>query len=137
MHLYQTDGSDGLIKTVRIFLGIGILILSIASINYVNLSTARAMIRAKEVSVRKMIGAGKFQLFVQFIFESILVFLLATVAAMLLTALSMPVNNHISGQNLSFSLFNPNIWMVILIVVASHWHYPAFTRLCCYPHLSR
>lgn len=119
MHLYQTDGSDGLIKTVRIFLGIGILILFIASINYVNLSTARAMIRAKEVSVRKMIGAGKFQLFVQFIFESILVFLLATVAAMLSTALLMPVYNRISGQTLSFSLFNPNIWMVILIVVVS------------------
>lgn len=119
MHLYQTDGSDGFIQTVRIFLGVGLLILFIACVNYVNLSTARATIRAKEVSVRKMIGAGKFQLFVQFVLETVLVFFLATVAAMLLTSLLMPVYNSIAGKNMSFSLLDANIWTMILIVVAS------------------
>lgn len=119
MHLYQTDGSDGLIKTVRIFLGIGILILFIACINYVNLSTARAMIRAKEVSVRKMIGAGKIQLFVQFILETLLVFVFATIAAMLLTRLLMPAYNNFTGKNMVFSMLDTNIWVVISVVVVS------------------
>jgi len=67
MHLYRADGTDGGYSTVRMFLIIAILILVIACINYVNLSTARSMLRAKEVSLRKIVGAARVQLFVQFI----------------------------------------------------------------------
>jgi putative ABC transport system permease protein len=117
MHLYKTDGSEGLMQTVRFFLIVGILILIIACINYVNLSTARSLVRAKEVSIRKMIGAGKAQLFIQFIIETVLVFIFATITALLLAGLLMPVYNNIAGKNMAFSLLNPNIWMIVCITV--------------------
>ncbi|ULT27386.1 hypothetical protein KUH03_11925 [Sphingobacterium sp. E70] len=63
MHLYQMDGSDGGIGTVHIFIGIALVILVIASINYINLSTARSLSRSKEVGIRKIIGAGRKELF--------------------------------------------------------------------------
>ncbi|SEI53647.1 putative ABC transport system permease protein [Dyadobacter sp. SG02] len=119
MHLYQTDGSDGLIRIVRIFLVVGILILFIACVNYINLATARAVVRAKEVSVRKMIGAGKFQLFMQFILETVLVFFLATLAAMILAYLLMPFYNNLTGKSMSFTLLNTDIWVMVGVVVFS------------------
>jgi putative ABC transport system permease protein len=59
MHLYKADGTDGGIESVRMFVIIAMLILIIACINYVNLSTARSMLRSKEVSMRKIVGAAK------------------------------------------------------------------------------
>ena len=70
LHLYAPDGSSSGMQTVKIFAIVALLILSIASINYINLSTARAMLRSKEVSVRKIIGAARMQLFLQFILET-------------------------------------------------------------------
>lgn len=118
MHLYKTDGSEGQIRIVRIFLIVGILILVIACINYINLSTARSMLRAREVSVRKMIGAGKGQLFIQFIIETALAFIIATVAALVLARLLMPLYNSIAGKNMVFSLADKSIWFLVGIAVA-------------------
>ncbi len=81
MHLYNADMTNKGIETVRIFIIIALLILVIACINYVNLSTARSMLRAKEISMRKIVGAGKTQLFMQFIVETALLFSLAAVLA--------------------------------------------------------
>src|ERR1700754_1511608 len=100
MHLYKTDGSNGGIETVRTFAIVAILILVIACINYVNLSTARSMLRAKEVSMRKIIGAGKFQLFMQFMVETTMLFLIATVFAVGLMYVPMPFYNSFSGKQL-------------------------------------
>ena len=113
MHLYKADGSDAGMDTVRIFMIVAILILAIACINYVNLSTARAVLRAKEVSLRKIVGAGRSQLFFQFILETGLFFLLATGFAMILIFLLMPVFNQISGKELLFRLDDSRIWSVI------------------------
>lgn len=112
MHLYKADGSEGLMQTVRIFLIVGMLILLIACINYVNIATARSMLRAREVSVRKMIGAGRVQLFIQFVVETTLVFLMAMTAAMVLVRFLMPLYNNISGKELEFNLTAPGIWLV-------------------------
>src|SRR5258708_15511626 len=60
-------------KTVYIFSVLGVFLLVIACINYVNLTTARASLRAKEVSIRKIVGAGRQSLFIQFILESLLI----------------------------------------------------------------
>ena len=79
IHLVAADGNSSALQTVRIFFIVAILILFIACINYVNLSTARSMIRSKEVSVRKIIGAARAQLFIQFIAESALLFLFASI----------------------------------------------------------
>ena len=118
MHLYKADGSNGGIETVRIFTIIALLILCIACINYVNLSTARSMLRSKEVSLRKIVGAAKFQLFVQFILETAFLFLIASALAVALIYLLMPLYNRISGKEISIRLTDYHIWMIILFAIA-------------------
>jgi putative ABC transport system permease protein len=117
MHLYRSDGSDGGYSTVRMFFIIAILILVIACINYVNLSTARSMLRAKEVSLRKIVGAGRGQLFFQFIIETTLLFLFATVLGLGLVYVLLPLFNEISGKELILNLTNYRIWEIILFTV--------------------
>lgn len=117
MHLYNADGKDHGIQTVRIFIIIALVILLIACINYVNLSTARSLLRAKEISVRKIIGAAKMQLFMQFLAETALLFLIATLFALFAIYLLMPVFNQLAGKQLVFNLRNPHIWLIITITV--------------------
>ena len=119
LHLYAADGSARAMQTVRTFLLVAILILLIACINYVNLSTARSMVRAKEVSVRKIIGAAKFHLFIQFIFESALLFAIGSVLALVIVKMLFPLFNDISGKQLVFNLMNSNMWKVIGIAIVS------------------
>ncbi|MCF6402095.1 ABC transporter permease [Chitinophaga filiformis] len=116
VHLYNPDLSEGAIKIVRIFLIIAVVILLIACVNYVNLSTARAMQRAAEVGVRKIVGASRRQLFIQFVWESVLVFMLALVLAIAIILLLIPFYNNLTGKHLSFSL--QNLQMVLAIGLA-------------------
>ena len=113
IHLVGADGNTGALKTVRIFLAIAILILFIAGINYVNLSTARSMIRSKEVGVRKIIGAGRSQLFIQFILESALIFGIAAILAFALIYALLPLYNTLAGKHLLFDLRNGSVWLLI------------------------
>lgn len=117
MHLYKADMSDGGISTVRIFIIIGILILVIACINYVNLSTARSMLRSKEISMRKIIGAAKTHLFMQFIVETALLFSLAAVLAIGLIFILIPVFNQISGKEMSLDLTDYHIWTTLFLAI--------------------
>jgi len=118
LHLYAPDGNPAAMQTVRIFTIVAILILFIACVNYVNLSTARSMLRSKEVSVRKIIGAQRAQLFMQFIFESATIFALGSLVAVILIKILFPFYNEISGKNLVFSFSNINMWLVILFSIA-------------------
>jgi putative ABC transport system permease protein len=109
------SGSDGDRKTIFIFSLIGLLILGIACINYVNLATARASKRAKEVGVRKVVGAGSGRLFGQFLAESTLMVGLATVLGVLLAQLALPMFNELSGKTLDRSDFlQPEVLRVVL-----------------------
>ncbi|WP_127128484.1 ABC transporter permease [Pseudoflavitalea rhizosphaerae] len=117
MHLYNADGTDGGIGTVRIFIIIAIFILLIACVNYVNLSTARAMLRAKEVSLRKIIGAARWQLFMQFIAETTLLFIAATIISLMLVVVLTPVFNMISGKELSVNFGSWHVWALVLITI--------------------
>lgn len=120
LHLYNTDGSDGALQSVNIFFIVGLLILLIACINYVNLSTARAMMRAKEVSIRKIIGAQRRQLFAQFVIETALFFTIALLLSFAAVELLMPVYNKVSGKQMIFDLTDVNVWKVIgLLVIAT------------------
>lgn len=119
MHLYNADGTDKGISTVRIFIVIALVILVIACINYVNLSTARAMLRAKEISMRKIIGAAKMQLFMQFVVETALLFLLSSALAILVIYNLMPAFNNIAGKQLVFNLADHHIWFVIAGTIAA------------------
>ncbi len=129
MHLYNADGSDGGIQTVRIFSIIAILILIIACINYVNLSTARAMLRARDISMRKIIGARRIQLFFQFILETAILFAISFILAVTVMYLLMPVYNEFSGEQLRFDLANGSLWLCIgatlVLTLALSSIYPA------------
>jgi len=113
LHLIAPDGNSSALQTVRIFLIVAILILCIACINYVNLSTARSMLRSKEVTMRKIIGAARGQLFLQFIIESVLLFLLASVLSLCIIYLLLPLYNEISGRHLLFSFSNGRVLVVV------------------------
>jgi putative ABC transport system permease protein len=117
VHLYRSDGGDGGIGTVRMFAIVAILILVIACINYVNLSTARSMLRAKEVSLRKIVGAARLQLFMQFIVETALLFVLAIIISLVLVYALIPAFNVISGKEIILNFGDYHIWEVISITI--------------------
>ena len=119
LHLIAADGNGNALQTVRIFLIVAILILCIACINHVNLSTARSMLRSKEVSMRKIIGAARAQLFLQFIIESVLLFLFASGLSLLIIYLLLPLYNQISGRHLLFSFSNGGVLMVVACAIIS------------------
>ena len=106
---------NGDIKFVYIFSGIALFILLIACINYMNLSTARSTLRAKEIGIRKVAGAHRREIIVQFLSESVLVSWMAMLFALGLTALLLPVLNKISGQQLSLGILCH--WQIILPVL--------------------
>ncbi|HVW15139.1 MAG TPA: ABC transporter permease [Mucilaginibacter sp.] len=118
MHLYSADMNDAGIGTVRIFTVIALLILVIACINYVNLSTARSMLRSREISMRKIVGAAKSHLFMQFIIETAVLFCIAALLAIGVAYTLMPVFNNISGKQMVLDLSDYHIWMVILCTIA-------------------
>jgi putative ABC transport system permease protein len=88
---------------IYLFLGIGLLILLIACVNFMNLATARAANRAKEVGVRKTVGAQRGQLTMQFLGESLLLSVFAIVLALVFTVLFLPVFSDIIGSEVAFS----------------------------------
>jgi len=118
IHLVSANGNNLALRMVQVFMLVVILLLVIASINYVNLSTARCLTRAREVSIRKIIGAQKGQLFLQFFIETIILFCFATALAFVLIYLLMPLYNNLSGKRLSFSLSDINVWLTALIAIA-------------------
>jgi putative ABC transport system permease protein len=128
---YSTEeASLGDIKYVYIFSVIAVLVLVIASINYVNLATARAADRAKEVGLRKVVGAMRQQLFAQFMGESIVITVLSFLVAFLLAQLMLPVFNQLTGKEFTFSsllsptFFSISLGMLVLIALLSG-AYPA------------
>jgi putative ABC transport system permease protein len=102
----------------RIFLAIALIVLLIACVNFMNLSTARSAERAREVGIRKSIGALRLQLGLQFLSESLLLSLLALVLAIGLVALSIRFVNSLSGRQLQLVLFQ-NPWLIVAFVVGT------------------
>lgn len=100
-HLEYEMEKVGDIKYVYIFSGVALLILLIACINYVNLATSRSLDRAKEVGIRKVVGAHRRQLVFQFLSESLLFVLLAAIASYLLAYWLIPSFNTLSGESIS------------------------------------
>lgn len=117
-------------KVVYIFLSIAVLILLIACINFMNLSTIRAVERSKEVGLRKVMGALRNHLVWQFIGESILLTLISCTLSIGLLQLLMPVYNNLLGYELAVSWASPAIYLfllgVILVVGFLAGSYPAF-----------
>ena len=128
---FQKPGGTATAKAqaCRLFLIVAIAVILIACINYVNISTARASNRNKEVFVKNILGARKIKLFFQFLNESVLLFFLSLVVVTLFLPSVFPVFNQIAGKQLEFQLFSTQTLMVyglaFLTVVLCAGIYPA------------
>jgi putative ABC transport system permease protein len=128
-HMYSPQGG-GLIQSLAIFSAVALFVLFIACINFMNLSTAKAATRAKEVGVRKIVGARKTDLIRQFIGESLMLSLVTLVIAIALLAAFLPVFNELLGKQLSLRLlFKPVVVLgflgIALFTGALAGFYPA------------
>lgn len=118
-HFEKEMGANSDILYVYIFSVVALLILLVASVNFINMATAQAFSRMKEVGVRKVLGARKMELVRQFLGESVLMTLLATIIALLICLLALPFYNELTAKNLSFrTLFAPDNMLIILAVVS-------------------
>jgi predicted permease len=105
--------AGGRIEYVRLFSIVAIFILLIACINFMNLTTARSMKRAKEIGIRKVVGAVRGALIRQFIGEAILLALFGGVVALTFVWLAMPTFNALTQKNMSLPLSAPGFWLSI------------------------
>ncbi len=109
--------AGGRIDYIKMILFAAFLLLCIACINFVNLTTARATRQAKEVGVRKVIGATRKSLIFQFLAEAFLTTIFATVLAIILTEFSFGYFAQVTGRELSFAFDQPIFWAIILGVI--------------------
>ncbi len=124
-------GSNSNIGTIYVFTAIAVFILIIACLNYINLSTARYALRAKEVGLRKVIGATRPQLIKQFIGETFLFSFIALPLSVMLAELFLPLFNSLSGKKLAVhyldnTLLLPGLAFIILCVGFASGIFPAF-----------
>lgn len=117
-HLYSEfkagENTGGTIQYVWMFGLIGIFVLLLACINFMNLSTARSQKRAKEVGVRKAVGSVRKQLVFQFLTESVMIAFMALSLAILMAQIALPYFNQLADKNLHIPLYNPIFWLLIL-----------------------
>lgn len=135
IHLYSTKEFEpevnGSARTVYFLLVIAVFIIIIAWVNYVNLSTARAVERAREVGIRKVMGSVRRQLVVQFLSESIIINLIAGCLAFILFQVGLPFFRDLTGQPLPLDFItNPGFWYQFLLLLFTgsilSGLYPAF-----------
>lgn len=124
-------GQPGDITNVYIFAAIAVFMLLIACINFMNLSTAGASKRSKEVGIRKVLGSLKAELVKQFLFESIIIAAIALLLAMGLIYLALPAFNQLADQQLSLNFFEhplllPTLILFVLFTGILAGSYPAF-----------
>jgi putative ABC transport system permease protein len=117
-HLYSEfkngKNTGGRIQFIWLFGTIGVFVLLLACINFMNLSTARSEKRAKEVGIRKSMGSLKEQLIAQFFSESILLTLTAFMLALILAQLALPFFNEVAGKKLGLLWSNPFFWLLAI-----------------------
>jgi len=135
VHLYSNKSyeleANSNIQFVYIFSVIAVLILLIACVNFMNLSTARSANRAKEVGIRKVAGSSKGQLIIQFLTESILLSLFALILALGIAVLLLPMFNQLAGKSLQpdallNARFLPILILLVMVVGCLAGSYPAF-----------
>lgn len=130
IHLHPVEGNESASQQVAIMATVALLLLSIGCINYVNLTTARATRRSKEIGIRKVVGAGARQLAIQLLVESLLTLSLSLILSIGLLQAILPFYASITGKSGHFPLFNPYTWVILLGALAFCFIlagvYPAF-----------
>ncbi len=113
---YDLGSNNSDIRYIWLFSAIAVLVLVIAVINYINLTTARSSTRVKEVGVRKFIGSGRRQLISLFLAESVLFTLIAAAIGGILAGILIPVFNQLSGKTLSLWQFGMTPTLMVLLL---------------------
>ena len=130
IHLHSVRGNKGDIQYIYIFAAIAIFILVIACINFMNLATARSAKRAREISLRKTVGADRHNLITQFLSESMMISFIAMIVAVVLVVVLLPYFNNLTNKNLTFDFSNYSMWLLLigitLVVGLLAGSYPAF-----------
>lgn len=134
IHLHSDRQSEmsanSSIQNVYILSFIALFLIVLASVNFMNLSTAQSLKRAKEVGIRKTLGSNKLDLVRQFLIESGLISFISLGLALLLTLVALPFFNDLSGKSISLPYENPFFWLVLLIATTLlglfSGSYPAF-----------
>lgn len=116
-HLTNEIKPNGNILYVYILIAIALFLIVIASINFMNLATARAVARAREVGIRKIVGSLRGSLIRQFLMESLLVSLISMLIAAALVQLILPVFNGLAGKQLEVSYINTPMYLIILLAL--------------------
>jgi putative ABC transport system permease protein len=116
-HLRYDAANNGSLSTVNIFSIVGIIVLLLACINYINLTTAAAIKRAKETSVRKVVGATRAQLIIQFYLETFIICTFAVFLGLILFKSILPAFSTWLGHPYYFPLLSGNIIIIFLFIV--------------------
>ena len=135
---YDFEGANTIQeKYLKIFLAVGIFLIVIASINFMNLATARASGRTREIGMMKTLGGLRKNLAGQFFGEAVVVALVSTLVAMMLVELARPAFNNLTGTEISINYGNPLVYLYLLgfgiLVGVLSGLYPAFYLSSCKP----
>ncbi|MCK5441746.1 MAG: ABC transporter permease [Maribacter sp.] len=118
IHLYSDRypemSPNGSIQNIYILSFIALFLILLASINFMNLSTAHSLKRAKEVGVRKTLGSNKIDLVRQFLTESGMISLISLLVAVVIAAIALPFFNDLSGKDMGIPYANPIFWLLLL-----------------------
>lgn len=134
IHLYSNRNvelsANSSIQNVYILLFIGIFLIVLASVNFMNLSTAHSLKRAKEVGIRKTLGSNKADLVRQFLTESGLISFLSLLLGVVIAILALPFFNDLSGKSVTIPFANPFFWIILIsatvLLGLLFGSYPAF-----------
>jgi putative ABC transport system permease protein len=118
IHLHSDRNSEmnatSSIQSIYILSFIGLFLIILASVNFMNLSTAHSLKRAKEVGVRKTLGSNKLNLIFQFLTESGLIAFISLIAALLITMITLPFFNGFTGKAITIPFTQPLFWLILL-----------------------
>ncbi|MGO4919243.1 ABC transporter permease [Maribacter spongiicola] len=134
IHLHSDKSSEmsatSSIQNIYILSFIGLFLIILASVNFMNLSTAHSLKRAKEVGVRKTLGSNRSNLIFQFLTESGLIAFLSLIAALLITLIALPLFNSFTGKSIVIPFTQPLFWLMLLVATVLlgvfSGSYPAF-----------
>ncbi len=135
IHLYSPNLSgefslNGDVQNIYILSFIGIFLLLLASVNFMNLSTAKSLKRSKEVGIRKTLGSHRSSLVKQFLTEATLISMLSLVLAIAMALIAMPYFNALSGKAINIPFDQPGFWLIlfsaVLLLGLFSGSYPAF-----------